>query len=356
MSCSSCSDPAAPVVSSPCGSCPVGTMGQKPVFEIDAKTVIDFHSDFAHKQLCDGPTFSLGSICVYSCSFCYVIPMIFKLTAIQAVKRSAALLGKRLEEVIVRRRRGLQVLRRQLTVDRPPGVDLGRKMVIYTSPLVDAAANMVLVKETAEACKMIFELTNWDVRVLSKSSLLPELAKLIPVRFKQRMIYGVSTGTLDDALCKSFEKDTARVSKRIRSLHWLQDHGYRTFGMLCPILPQSDYDQYAEHAVEQIRVDRCEQVWAEVINVRGPSFANTLAALDQGGFQAEAERLRAVCGSGSGQAWDLYARNTFDALARHIGPEQLRFLHYPKLINAGHWVPREAEGAILLGEAFEPFA
>ena len=328
-------------------------MGKKPVFEIDSKTVIDFNSDFAHKRLCDGPTFSLGSVCVYSCTFCYVISMILKLSAIQAVKRSAALLGKRLEDVVIRKRRALKVLRRQLTVDKPSWVNLQQKKVVYTSPLVDAAANMVLVKETAVACRMIFELTNWDVRVLSKSSLLPELAKLIPEKFKDRMIYGVSTGTFGDELCAAFEKGTAKVSRRIQSLHWLQDHGYRTFAMLCPLLPQVDYDQYVSHALEEVRIEHCEYVWAEVINLRGDSFTSTCQALENGGFHAEAARLRGVCGPNSGSAWELYAQKAFQALARQVPPEKLRFLQYAKAKDAAWWIEREPQGAILLGEAFK---
>lgn len=132
MSCQTCTAPA-PTFPAGCQTCPA-TMGGKPVYEIDSKTVIDFNSDFGHKRLCDGLTFSLGSVCVYSCTFCYVIPMILKLTAIQTVKRAAALLGRRLEEVVIRKRRALQILRRQLTVNRPWWVNLQQKRVVYTSP------------------------------------------------------------------------------------------------------------------------------------------------------------------------------------------------------------------------------
>ena len=327
-------------------------MSSKPVYEIDAKRVIDFKSDFGRKLLCDGFTFSLGSICAYSCAYCYVIPMILKQPAIQLVKQVAVLAGKGLEDVVVRRRNALKILRRQLTIEKPAHINLQNKAVIYTSPLVDPAGNMTLVRETVVACRIIFELTNWDVRILSKSNLLPEVAKLISEKFKHRMIYGVSTGTLDDKLCKAFEKGTPLVSKRLESLHWLQDNGYRTFGMLCPVLPQVDYDEYARRAVKAIRVDRCEHVWAEVINLRGDSFTATCAALEKGGFAEEASRLREVCGPGSGKVWEQYSRNAFDALARYIPPEKLRFLQYAKIANAEWWVEREAKGAILLGKAF----
>ena len=47
-------------------------MNGKPVIEVDAKTIVNFASNFSHKLLCDGLTFSSGSACAYSCAFCYV--------------------------------------------------------------------------------------------------------------------------------------------------------------------------------------------------------------------------------------------------------------------------------------------
>jgi DNA repair photolyase len=275
--------------------------------------------------------------------------MILKLAAIQMVKKAAGLMGKRLEDVVVRRRKAIKTMRKQLTINKPAGVDLQKKAVIYTSPLVDAAASMVLVRETAEACRMIFELTNWDVRVLSKSSFLDVLAKMIPDEFKMRMIYGFSTGTLDDKLCDSFEKGTARVTKRLKSLYWLQDNGYRTFGMLCPILPQRNYEEYADRAAKAIRVEQCEHVWGEVINVRGDSLVATCKALEKEGFTEEMERLNGVCGPGSGEAWEQYARAAFEGLANRMPPGKLRFLQYVKPETLDWWFPRKADGAVLLG-------
>jgi hypothetical protein len=123
--------------------------------------------------------------------------------------------------------------------------------------------------------------------------------------------------------------------------------------MLCPILPQTDYGAYARQAVEEIRVDRCEHVWAEVINLRGDSFTATCEALRDGGFDEEARRLEGVCGKGSEAAWEHYARDTFEALAPLIPAEKFRFLQYANPANAAWWVERERRGAILLGEVFE---
>ena len=40
-------------------------MNGKPVLEVDAKSVVNFASNFSHKLLCDGLTFSTGSACAY---------------------------------------------------------------------------------------------------------------------------------------------------------------------------------------------------------------------------------------------------------------------------------------------------
>jgi len=82
--------------------------------------------------------------------------------------------------------------------------------VIYASPLVDVAANMDLARETVEICKVILELTNWEIRLLSKSNLLPKIAESL-TGYRSRMIYGVSTGNLDDPLAAAYEQGTPKV-------------------------------------------------------------------------------------------------------------------------------------------------
>jgi hypothetical protein len=82
------------------------------------------------------------------------------------------------------------------------------------------------------------------------------------------------------------------VSRRIEALHWLQDNGFRTFGMICPSLPQSDYLAFASEAAHKLRVDRCEEVWAEVVNVRGESLHATITALQGAGLLSEAFQPR----------------------------------------------------------------
>ena len=327
------------------------TMNGKPLYEIEAKTVVNFKSEFGDKKLSDGYTFSLGTACAYTCAFCYVGSLWWKHSLICRLLKRLKAKGIGFKDIVIRRSNALDILREQLTIHKPGSVDLSARSVIFTSPFVDPAANMELVHETVAACRIIFELTNWDIRILSKSSLLKNLAEEIPAKFRNRVIFGLSTGTLDDKLARSFEQGTALVSQRLKALHWLQDYGFRTFGMICPSLPQENYDKFAADMAAAIRADRCEHVWAEAINVRRNSLTATCAALENGGFNLESECLKAVSGPGNGAAWEEYARATFTAHTRCIPPEKLRFLQYVSAKTRPWWQARRNDGAVLLGKA-----
>lgn len=341
---------------------PRAKMNGKLVFTVPAKSVINFNSGFAPKLLCDGPTFTAGTCCPYSCTFCSVPTTMRYQLMPNGWLTKQGVTGKH-AEIVVRRADAPGIARRQLLSRN--AADRAAKKVIYASPLTDVAANMELVRETVEICQAILGLTNWDIRLLSKSNLLPKVAQGLedwwsggPARGgarptnppRQRVIYGVSTGTLDVGLAAAFECGTARVSKRIESLHWLQDHGFRTFGMICPSLPQgsgAEYESFAREMAAAIRADRCEHVWAEVINLRGENFTNTMTALNAAGFAREADWLELV--STDKSEWEGYARETFLAHAKVlVNQGKLRFLQYVTKATRPWWEARREQGAVVL--------
>lgn len=323
-------------------------MNGKPVYQVPARTIINWDSGFKHKLLCDGLTFSTGSACTYSCSFCYVPDLMAKNPHVKELK-------EKFEDVVIRREGAMAALDKQLHSKK--GRELAdKKLVIYASPLVDVAGNMDLVRETAAACSMILATTSWDIRLLSKSNLLPFVVRQLdagPFKLaaRERIIFGVSTGTLDDKLAKAFEDGTPLVSKRLQSLHWLQDNGYRSFGMICPSLPQAYYGQFARDMMKAIRVEKCEHVWAEGINLRGDSFTRTIKALGDAGFGSEASMLSRV--SFDKGEWEEYTRRTFLAHAHELlnlgqDPKKLRFLQYVNKDTRDWWRARCDMGAVLL--------
>lgn len=322
--------------------------GGKPVYQVPTRTVLKLQSAFEHKGLCDGPTLTLDLSCYFSCRFCFVENSLCRHPAVQRIQKET---GLSFQEFVIKRENPLPVLRRELTGrdGLPKYPRLSDRRVVFTSPLADVAANLAAARQTIAACLLILENTNWQIRLLSKSALLKVVAEGLAA-YRDRVIFGFSTGTFDDRLAASFELRCSSPSARIRALHWLQDAGFRTFGMICPSLPQEDYAEYARNAAAAVRVDRCEHVWAEVLNVRGKSLANTCAGLVAGGFDREANALEQVSGPRNRAAWEEYARATFLAHSQVVPPEKLRFMQYVQAGSHEWWAERKNMGAVLLGK------
>jgi DNA repair photolyase len=308
------------------------------------RRILNTKSHFEEKKLCDGITFTAGDSCKYSCDFCYVPSM--------GITRNDIPQGKTHQDVIIRRKNPAERIRSELTNNKGEAKFLSENdtRVCYASPLVDVAADIEMCKETIEICKVILSLTNWQIRLLSKSNLLPKIAEALDAH-KTRMIYGVSTGTLDNNLAKAFERGTPLVSKRIESLHWLQNHGYRTYGMICPSLPLPSKENYASFSAEickAIRIEKCEHVWAEVINVRGESLKATAKSLADADFEDHKNRLQEV--SESKEKWEAYNRATFLGHTENIPPDKLRYLTYVTKSGLDWWKKQKEKGAVLLGK------
>ncbi len=328
----------------------------KPVIETNTR-ILNLNSGFQHKYLCDGPTFSAGTACAYRCSYCYVETIVGTKPFVTSL-----LGGNRFQDVVIRRKDAITRLRRELCTARGKlkfkgGADeaakaAGKPKVCYGSPLVDIAASKELAAETAEIVQVLLHDTDWDVRLLSKSPLIKLIAQSLTGEQKRRVIFGLSIGTLDDELARAIEPTCPSPSRRCEAHQWLQNQGYRTFAMLCPILPQP-LGQFVRKAVEAIRPDKCEHVWAEVLNVRGESMIQTLASLENNQLHKAANDLRAICGQGKRRAWENYARETFLALAQAIpkreGGPKLRFLQYVTRESEAWWRDRANQGAVLLG-------
>ena len=324
-------------------------MAGKPVYEIHRREILKVNPEFTHKKLAGDYTFTTGDACVFSCAFCYVGSLFFREPILHAIRLESGLSHC---EIVVRRKDPFGILMSQLfdSWGRPRFMgenEVGK--VIFASPNVDCAANLELCRETAEVCRILLTHTRWDIRLLSKSNLLPKIAEALAdvPGARERMIFGVSSGTHDDALAASFEIGTAKVSKRIQSIRKLAETGWRCFGMLCPSLPGADL----AGILKDLCIDNLEHVWGEVINVRGQSFTNTINALTKGGFHEVANDLCRVCGPGTSAAWEQYSRDTFEHLAAIVQPEKLRFLQYCNSHSIEWWRAQESRGAICLGAA-----
>src|SRR5579859_456511 len=83
----------------------------KPVFQIPTRQVISLTSAFDNKKLCDGPTFTLGLSCAFTCSFCYVEAQLARHPAILRIMKET---GLRFDQIVVEKEDPLHVLKREL--------------------------------------------------------------------------------------------------------------------------------------------------------------------------------------------------------------------------------------------------
>jgi DNA repair photolyase len=129
----------------------------------------------------------------------------------------------------------------------------------------------VSVKEgtTEEALRLVLENTSFRIRVLTKNAIVG--TKYWLNFFGQnpdRFVVGLSIGTLDDKWAKRVEVGTSNPTARFRALHNLQKEEIPTYGMLCPIFPDSMRKNSLEKLIDNVNPEIVEHIWAEPYNDR----------------------------------------------------------------------------------------
>ncbi|TAE92034.1 MAG: hypothetical protein EAZ81_04050 [Verrucomicrobia bacterium] len=320
-------------------------MGEKMILSIPTATILNIASGFNDKDLTTRGSITGGTACAFTCVYCSSPTMMSR----SMHTRILRVLNVKHSEVILRRFEPVKILRMQLSDKKGLPRYKDDNGVVILSPIVDPLANMELMEESFQMILAIMELTNWDVRILTKSMLIKKLATKIPDEYRHRIIYGLSIGTLDDRISRVVEKLTSPPRLRMKAYRELQRQGLRTYSMHCPILPQSDYSAFAEKLAAEMNWQADELVWGEALNLRGDSVKNTIAALEKAELHDEANLLARV--SRSRVMWETqYNRPLFEALASVCPPEKLRYLVYPAPEYRDYWLGLRDRGAVVLGE------
>lgn len=314
----------------------------KPHFTTPTKQVLSNSGEFRQKMLCTEPTLNLGMGCGYECRYCYVGALMARHPVVGKIKAQT---GLSLGEISLLREDPLVVLERELLYsDGTPRFT--NHQVVFTSTSIDPCANKEIMAMTLAACRLILIHTPWTIRVLTKSAAVIVLARDL-AEYKDRVIFGLSTGTLNDQVAQQVELRASPPSARIRALETLHREGFQTFGMICPVLPQADYAKFADEVAKRILPFVTESVWVEVINARGKSFDATIAALDDAGDTVTKAAMQLVHDDKA--AWENYARATFTAFANVVPAGKYRFLQYVQKGQTTWWRNQVTRGAVLLG-------
>ena len=187
--------------------------------------------------------------------------------------------------------------------------------------------------------KAILENSSYEVRILTKNTEVEQDFDLIR-EHKDRVRVGISiTATTDKSdIMKVLEENASPIRERMRLLKKAHRMGFRTYMMLCPLLPGiaddpkqiDDYIKFAESI-------GAEEIFSEAVNARGRGLILTQEALEKHGYLNEAETVRAVRKT---IGWSQYTydliRNLQSSVRKHSDISKLKFLLYPKNLQQEH--------------------
>lgn len=288
-------------------------------FSYSGKTGIARTEGFSHKLLADYSV-NIGNICEFGCTFCYVPAVTGKQKTVQSILRQGYSVG---EFSSYRSRENvLTTVAEDLRKIKP-----GDRSTVFFCTTCDPCATQEHAEISIEAMRLILKRSDLQIRVLSKSILIKEIT-LALTDYKGRIVYSLSTGTALEEISRSIEHYASSIGYRVKTLHWLQDNNYRTYGMICPVLPSEIHNVAA--LIDQVRPEYCEHVWVEAINLRGKSLVNTYNQLMSSGLEEHACELKRVIGNRKN--WLEYSKKLFLAFQQEMDKrgalDKLRFLQY----------------------------
>jgi len=215
-----------------------------------------------------------------------------------------------------------------------------KRGMIQLCTIVDAWAPEARSLQVGRRClEAILSQPGWVVRILTKNASVEDDFDLIR-QYKDRVLLGLSiTATPDkEAVIAAIEPHASPIRERLRVLTEARTMGIRTYSMLCPLLPGiADSPESIDELVQRSVAFGAEEVFAEAVNPRGRGLILTQHALAQNGYNVESKAIAAIR---SRSAWSRYVAGLIEniqrSMRRHSDISKLRFLLYPKGLEAQH--------------------
>jgi DNA repair photolyase len=188
---------------------------------------------------------------------------------------------------------------------------------------------------TEDVLTILLERTSFRIRILTKNAVVGQ-KKWIKffLRYRNRIVVGLSTGTTDNAWAREFEAGTSSPTARIRALKNLQEAGIATYAMWCPVFPESLETGRLDDLIDRSNPLVCETIWSEPYNNR------TNWRFVQAGFEPGSpgwDRMTEMFENRKNGAWSAYATALYLHLRRKAKVEgwldRLRYLLYEHLIS-----------------------
>jgi len=231
-----------------------------------------------------------------------------------------------------------------------------RRGMVQVCTIVDAWAPEAQKYKLGRQClDAILSQPGWTVRVLTKNAAVLNDFDVIS-QYSSRILLGLSiTATTDkSAITSIIEPNASSVSERLNVLKEAHKCGFRSYAMLCPLLPAvADSSDQIEELVGTAIEYGAEEIFVEPVNPRGAGLRLTQAALENNGYLHEAA---AVEGIRKKEGWSQYVTHLVSNVQRSVRRlsdiSRLRFLLYPsRLTEADKARIREDHaGVIWLGK------
>jgi len=221
----------------------------------------------------------------------------------------------------------------------------------------DAWAQEAVQYDIGRRClEAILSQPDWTVRILTKNAIVTKDFDVIE-RYTDRILFGMSiTSTPDKAnLTSIIEPNASSVSERITVMNEANERGFRTYAMLCPLLPGiADSPEQIEQLVESAVEYGAQEIFAEPVNTRGPGLRVIQEALTDNGYKDEAAAIKSIRNQ---EGWSRYAAELISNVQRSVRKlsdiSRLRFLLYPSRLTEEDTprIKQDDAGVIWLGKS-----
>lgn len=219
----------------------------------------------------------------------------------------------------------------------------GRTLMVsqLTDPLFEPASQRGF---TLRALSLILDKTKFRLRMLTKNEAAGRGEWLrFFVDHRDRVVVGLSIGSLDDGWAAKMEGGTSHPTLRVRAVRALQEAGVPTFTMACPVFPQVAHDREALRALfAAVRPELGETVWVEPANNRASADAEREVYDPSTRWRAWYDRVYPPMvngrrAKGATAEWSAYATTLYEqtvAMAREGGwLDRLIYLLYEQDIT-----------------------
>jgi len=212
----------------------------------------------------------------------------------------------------------------------------GEGKTLVFSMLTDGfSPNLLKEGITRQILALVIEKTSFRIRILTKNSVVGNADW---IRFfsqhKDRFLVGISIGTLDSNWTRKLETGTSLPQARIRAHQKLQEAEIPTFGMLCPVFPDSLENGNLEKLIDAINPTQCEEVFAEPYNDRN-NWKIVASGFEEG--SGAWSWFNEVFGRKNMAQWSEYARDLHNRIKSKADAEgwldKLKYLLYEEDIT-----------------------